>query len=148
MSTEGPEPARGSLDGVIHRITDEISSTLEEIHDQYCALGAQESLEAQALENVNNYPFLLYPLLAVLQLADGRGMIREHKYWREKSSRAWILLRYSLALKNSRREKEKNPLQRHFSWAPKRDLSRNRQHEARRPEANRGAQLQQIPKPG
>lgn len=61
------------------------------------------------------HPFSLCPLLAELQLADGRGLIGEHKYWGEKSSsRAWILLRYSLALKNSRREKEKNPIAKAF----------------------------------
>lgn len=53
MTTEGPEPARGSLDGVIHSTTDEISSRLEQIHDRYCALGAQES--AEELEKLNRF---------------------------------------------------------------------------------------------
>lgn len=113
MSTEGHEPARGSLDGVIHSATDEISSRLEQIHDRYCALGAQES--AEALENVNGFAHSCFiPCLQCCSWQMEAASLESTSIGEKSSSRAWILLRYSLALKNSRREKEKNSVAKEF----------------------------------
>lgn len=85
----------------------------------------------------------------MLQLADGRGMIREHKYWREKGFKSLDFAEIQFGSKEQQEgEGEKPYCKGIFSRALKCNLSRNRQHEARRPEANQGAQLQQIPKPG
>lgn len=90
--------------------TDEISSRLERIHDQCCALGAQES--AEALGNVNRFTHSCFtPRLHCCSWQMKRASLESTSIGREKSnSRAWILPRYSLSLKNSRREKEKNPI--------------------------------------